>query len=317
MNNGNIIDQYYQGIYQQLHAEVTFINTLFQHQGVKGEGNELVLRELLTKFIPKRYGVGTGVVIDSLGHQSKQCDIVIYDTFWYPSLLSLASVHLFPVDIVYATIEVKTTLTKEEADEALLNIASVKELQLVQDQWLTPIEGIHHTIKFQKPMPPIGFIFAYNSHAKRFETFKDWFVPRDDNKIASYPTAVCCLDQGIVSFNNLYPQPGEQPQGQAYPLHTFSREGTLDSVPIGTPSYVDPRTLSEREKKLYPVKTVKATPRDNRTEQYKTTLPIDPSRVLLNFILLLSESLSHRQLNPNLSFREHYVAFYTKSYLPQ
>ncbi|HYT42334.1 MAG TPA: DUF6602 domain-containing protein, partial [Methylomirabilota bacterium] len=110
MDEDNIIEQYYRGISQQLHAEVNFINTLFRHQGLKGEGNEQVLRELLMKFIPKKYGVGTGVVIDRLGQQSKQCDIVIYDAFQYPSLLSLTSVHLFPVDIVYATIEVKTTL---------------------------------------------------------------------------------------------------------------------------------------------------------------------------------------------------------------
>jgi hypothetical protein len=63
----DIISQYYQGIVQQLRSEVDSINSLFQHQGVKGSGNESVLRELLTKFIPKRFGIGTGVVIDRNG----------------------------------------------------------------------------------------------------------------------------------------------------------------------------------------------------------------------------------------------------------
>ena len=93
----NILTTYYHGIAQQLRAEVDFINTLFQHQGVKGAGNEGVLRDLLIRFIPKRYSIGTGIVIDRFGNQSRQCDIVIYDTFLYPSLLSLATVHLFPV----------------------------------------------------------------------------------------------------------------------------------------------------------------------------------------------------------------------------
>lgn len=117
-----ILKQYYQGITQQLRSEVDFINSLFEHQGLKGEGNEAVLRELLIKFIPKRYGVGTGVVIDQYGKPSRQIDIIIYDTFLYPSLLSLTSVHLFPVDLVYATIEVKTTLTSQTAKEAINNI---------------------------------------------------------------------------------------------------------------------------------------------------------------------------------------------------
>ena len=78
----NIIEQYYRGITQQLRSEVDFINSLFQHQGVKGEGNEEILRDLLRRFIPKRYGVGTGIVIDRHGNQSRQSDIIIYDNHW-------------------------------------------------------------------------------------------------------------------------------------------------------------------------------------------------------------------------------------------
>jgi len=58
-----------------------YVNSIFIHQGVKGEGNEHVLRELIKKFIPKRYGVGTGEVIDRNGKQSRQCDIVTYDKY--------------------------------------------------------------------------------------------------------------------------------------------------------------------------------------------------------------------------------------------
>src|SRR4051812_19681461 len=56
----NILSQYYRGINQQLRSEVDFINSIFLHQGEKGSGNESAMRELVRKFIPKRYGVGTG-----------------------------------------------------------------------------------------------------------------------------------------------------------------------------------------------------------------------------------------------------------------
>src|SRR2546421_11142416 len=97
-----IISNYYQGILQQVRSEVDLINSLFKHQGIKGEGNETILRDLLRQFIPQKYGVGTGVIIDHNGNSSNQIDIIIYDAFLYPSLLSLTTVHLFPVDIVYA-----------------------------------------------------------------------------------------------------------------------------------------------------------------------------------------------------------------------
>ena len=48
-----ILSKYYEGILSQLHGEVDFVNEIFQHQGLKGEGNESAIRNLLTKFIPK------------------------------------------------------------------------------------------------------------------------------------------------------------------------------------------------------------------------------------------------------------------------
>jgi hypothetical protein len=157
----DILHQYYRGITQQLRSEVDFINILFHHQGVKDEGNEAVLRELIKKFIPKRYGIRTGVVIDRLGHQSRRCDIVIYETLLYPSLLALSSVHLFPVDLVYATIEVKTSLDSGTAGEALRNIASVKNLEYIDAEFAVFAAGNGGSlVEIRKTTPPLGLVFA-------------------------------------------------------------------------------------------------------------------------------------------------------------
>lgn len=50
----NILETYYRGIAQQLRAEVDFINTIFTHQGVKGDGNESILRNLLKTIYSKK-----------------------------------------------------------------------------------------------------------------------------------------------------------------------------------------------------------------------------------------------------------------------
>ena len=50
--SSNVIEQYYRGITQRLRSEVDFINDIFHHQGVKGAGNETVLRDLSAQFIP-------------------------------------------------------------------------------------------------------------------------------------------------------------------------------------------------------------------------------------------------------------------------
>ena len=295
----NIITQYFQGILQQLRAEVDLINSLFEHQGVKGEGNEAVLRDLLRRFIPKKYGVGTGVVIDQHGKQSRQCDIVIYDMFHYPSLLALGGVHLFPVDIVYATIEIKTTLDTNSANEALENIASVKHLDIYEAAWhKVETDGKTARARNYQSQKPIGLVFAYNSTAVKFETYWQWFRPQRDEDTPNYPTLVACLDQGIVRLERkpqviaMYPQAGDRSVGHAAPLRESFQQTEFHppiKVASGSKSFV-------RDNILYPVKTVKG-----------ELCAIDQGAVLLQFVLTLTELLMDAYVNPKIPFSSVYL----------
>ena len=67
----SILEQYYEGILGQLRGEVGHINELFSHHGVKGDGNEAAIRGIVAKFVPRRFGLGSGVVIDHKGNQSR------------------------------------------------------------------------------------------------------------------------------------------------------------------------------------------------------------------------------------------------------
>lgn len=307
----NILQQYYQGITQQLRSEVDFINSLFEHQGVKGEGNETVLRDLITKFIPKRYGVGTGVVIDRHGKPSRQCDIVIYDTFLYPSLLSLTSVHLFPVDIVYATIEIKTTLTSKTAKEALGNIASVKSLDFLQmdfgAQWAS---GNSQALGIRTTTAPLGFVFAYNSDAQHDETFKKWFTPVNHLDTPLYPSLIGCLDIGQISFRpetqdesviSVHPEIGMNPECRTFPVarrheKSVGVESAEDVQFIKIAGPVVGQQFLPYQDMHYPVKKI--------GEDY---MAIDQSRVLLNFLLTLNDLLSLKTIHPSISFMGTYM----------
>jgi len=296
----SIIEQYYRGITQQLRSEVNFINSLFEHQGVKGSGNEEILRDLLTKFIPKRYGVGTGIVVDKHGHQSRQSDIIIYDTFLYPSLLSLATLHLFPVDIVYATIEVKTTLDSSSSKEALENIASVKRLDFVKEIFRDPVAisaplgGLGYTE--HEPFPPLGFIFAYNSDAARFETFEGWFTANAENEILNFPTLIGCLDQGLIVLEDgeslgVKPKSYMRPKGWMIPLRIIKADGQSNLM-----HWNRPRKNYVHENMDYPVK-----------QFGKEYFAIDPGRTLLLFLIYLNEMLGAKKINPDFSFMQHYI----------
>jgi hypothetical protein len=253
------------------------------------------LRELLRRFIPKKYGVGMGVIVDKEGNCSQQCDIIVYDTFHYPSLLSLTAVHLFPVDIVYATIQVKTTLTKVRSGEALDNIASVRKLHIIQEQWTTSnirpggVGYIEHT-----PFPPMGFIFAYNSKTPDSKTFKSWFIPTPGSDVSHWPTFVVCLDQGFLGFKNKemnvwQPQPGIGMRFKGEIIRLKNNQGQ-------DVEFSGKRNSYNENGVDYPVKKL----------DDKKYVPIDQSRVLLVFLLFLHELLSFHPINPAISFVEHY-----------
>jgi hypothetical protein len=57
------------------------------HHGCMGEVNEQLFIDVLKHYLPRRYGVEQGIVIDSDGRTSDQIDIVIYDRQYTPPLL--------------------------------------------------------------------------------------------------------------------------------------------------------------------------------------------------------------------------------------
>lgn len=293
----SIVEQYYEGILQRIRGEVDSINSLFVHPGVKGGGNEDVLRKMLNQYLPKQFGVGTGVVIDRHGAQSRQCDIIVYDTMNYPALLAISEAHFYPVDIVYAVIEVKTTLDAHAAAEALANIASVRTLNLIPGRYMLPRPTKEGGLAFTgyEPTPPLGLVFSYQSGAQQFETFKHWFVPTPGSHIGMQPSLVGCLDQGLLLYIspngvvNAHPTSDGQHRGWLFPVRD---EGGC-AVAI-------PNTSTDNiiiEGKSYPVKKLGG-----------NAIAIDQSRVLLLYLLVLDELLRSKTVNPTISFVNEYFS---------
>lgn len=83
------------------------------HPGTLGNVNESYFIEVLRKYLPRRYAVDTGIVIDSRGATSDQIDVIIYDNQYTPTLLDQQSHRFVPVEAVYGIIEVKPTVNKD------------------------------------------------------------------------------------------------------------------------------------------------------------------------------------------------------------
>lgn len=174
----DLLQAYYIGVLQRLKAEINLLNSIVPHNSTKGTLNEDSLKSIIEKFIPKRYSVGSGIIIDSFGNSSKQIDIVIYDSSIYPSLFGQTSVSLFPVETVLAAIEVKTYLDNQKLKDVTENTKSIKKLRHYVDKITinkptseSPVNIVEYILS-----PPASLLFAFNLDSQDPKTWKKRFV---------------------------------------------------------------------------------------------------------------------------------------------
>lgn len=99
------------------------------HSGTLGEISERCIIEFLKKYMPTRYSVNSGIVIDSNGKTSDQIDIIIYDNQYTTTMLDQQEHRYVPAEAVYAIIEVKQTINKEYIEYAGNKAKSVRCLE--------------------------------------------------------------------------------------------------------------------------------------------------------------------------------------------
>lgn len=108
------------------------------HPGAIGDGTELHWRDLLNEFLPKRYQVSEGFVVDSAGKRSEQIDVIVHDRTFSPLLWEHGGHMYVPAESVYAVFEVKQDHTLEDIKAAGKKAASVRNRVRTQGQfgWL-------------------------------------------------------------------------------------------------------------------------------------------------------------------------------------
>jgi len=96
------------------------------HSGAKGDRSELRWKEMLSAFLPKRYLVSKGFVVDSAGCRSDQIDVIIHDHFFSPLLWEEGGHMYVPAEGVYAVFEVKQNHSLDHIKYAAQKAASVR-----------------------------------------------------------------------------------------------------------------------------------------------------------------------------------------------
>lgn len=99
-------------------------NLIDQHWSEDGRHKEAILKNVIRKFLPKRYDMGTGFVVKreedySLTHKhSSQIDLIIYDTS-FPLLFSESDFIITTPESIRGIIEVKTNAENQNLGEII------------------------------------------------------------------------------------------------------------------------------------------------------------------------------------------------------
>lgn len=98
------------------------------HPTAKGDELELNWIGLLRAYLPERYTVDSGFVVDHKGNISEQIDIIVYDRHFTPFIFRGENVVYIPAEGVYAIFEVKPHFDQKNYNYAVKKLKSVKAL---------------------------------------------------------------------------------------------------------------------------------------------------------------------------------------------
>lgn len=116
-------------VQENLRAQMALASQSISHAGTMGSVNEEHWLDLFRSYLPNRYDVATGIVIDSRGNRSDQIDVVVFDRHFTPTLLDQKNHRYIPAEAVYAMFECKPTIDKAYIEYAEKKAASVRRMQ--------------------------------------------------------------------------------------------------------------------------------------------------------------------------------------------
>jgi hypothetical protein len=273
-----VVEEYWAGVVQRLQAEVDVFARLVRHYPTQGQENEAALARLLRAFVPRRFGVGTGMVIDRHDRYSRQTDIVLFEQADEPAILAQTTQLLHPIEGVRACIEVKTRLRADSTDDCRVKKSALCELETA-------------TPNPDGSLLPLFIVLAYDSQlAPTAIHTKFASAP-----VESRPDLYCILEPGIVGGRKdvLREMQGDYASGLAL-LRTTTEGGRR----IGPPQAVPEDELNDSvliEGRSYPIVSVG-----------KKRLLGDPPRALLLFVEALARALSRQQRRPDPALT-HYL----------
>lgn len=153
------INKLFGGLQRQLAASLQSGRDAFSHPSAKGNVTEETWRHLFCDYLPTRYQIHKGFVIDHKGNCSDEIDILIVDRHFSPFLLTFGTGLYVPSESVYAAFEIKQALSSENFGYAQDKLESVRKLTRTS----APIVNMGKSSRPRKKFPILGGLLTSSS----------------------------------------------------------------------------------------------------------------------------------------------------------
>lgn len=123
----SIVDLF-EALRNEMLASLNLDRDLIMHNVSKGDASETKWINFLRTYLPPRYNVDKGIVINKKGETSDQIDIVIYEAANAPFVFQHNNFRYIPVECVRAVLEVKQSMNARFIQYTKKKVESVRNL---------------------------------------------------------------------------------------------------------------------------------------------------------------------------------------------
>lgn len=164
------LPELFAGLQRELETTLALDRELVSHPGAKGNEAELQWSGFLDRYLPARYQVSKGFIVDSQDRMSDEIDIVIHDRQYSPFILHREGTRFIPAESVYAIVEVKQTIDADTLAYAGAKAHSMRVLERTS----VAIPHAGGTFDARQPRVPIACLVALDSWSDA--SFRDKIV---------------------------------------------------------------------------------------------------------------------------------------------
>lgn len=201
----------------------------FGHALTTGEARETKVAQALRPFLPERFGAVSGTVTAMDGGLSQQQDVLVYDQVAGAPFVRVGDHAVLPIEVVYASLQIKSRLAPNGVAGVVSNLASVKGLFPSEPRPVLNLDAGGVSVGAVRTKP---FAAALAYEASKSEPDLMHAFAKESSKLKDSidrPDALVLLDRGLVLWSREDPEQaiGVSPEIATHITYVPAKEDAL------------------------------------------------------------------------------------------